>query len=402
MPKETENGAFPDLTHDPFIPISLKPFPPPTPNLIELPTCPVCLERMDDTTGLVTIPCQHVFHCTCLKNWTGSGCPVCRYTNSSIIGPASSDDLMKANAPPFGRNAQNLCVVCDCTEDLWICLICGNVGCGRYKGGHARQHWKETAHSFSLELDTQYVWDYADDMWVHRLIRQKDDGKVMELPGRAEQATGSDVDGNSVSHAKMRAIGIEYTHLLTSQLESQRVYFEEMLNKAVDKAAVACSAAEDAKEEAAKARTEMHILRTENQKLVAETMPQLERDLERERKRAVKAAELARKMGSTLQEEKKVSEGLMERVEYTKKELESMKDQVEDLRAEKADLEEMNHDLTMFISSQEKLKEMADNGQVDEGEVRDGMASAPPQAEASGGGRRKRRGHRGRGGEHQH
>ena len=325
---------------------------------------------------------------------------MCRYTNSSIIGggPTSSDDLMKANAPPFGRNAHNLCLVCDSTEDLWICLICGNVGCGRYKGGHARQHWKDTAHSFSLELDTQYVWDYADDMWVHRLIRQKDDGKVMELPSRAEQATGSDADGNSVPQAKMRAIGIEYTHLLTSQLESQRIYFEEMLNKAVDKAAAACAAAEGAREEAAKARKEMHVLQAENEKLISETLPQLERDLERERKRADKAAELARKIAKTLQEEKSVSEGLMERVEYTKKEVESIKGQVEDLKAEKAELENMNHDLTVFISCQEKLKEMEGSGQLDEGEVRAGTASAPPETEASGDGRRTRRGRRGRGG----
>src|ERR1700761_8772677 len=63
---------------------SLKPFPPPTPNLIELPTCPVCLERMDETTGLLTIPCQHVFHCTCLEKWSGGGCPVCRYTHDDF------------------------------------------------------------------------------------------------------------------------------------------------------------------------------------------------------------------------------------------------------------------------------------------------------------------------------
>ncbi|GMG49220.1 unnamed protein product [Ambrosiozyma monospora] len=34
----------------------------------ELATCPVCLERLDSTvTGLLTIPCQHTFHCDCLS-----------------------------------------------------------------------------------------------------------------------------------------------------------------------------------------------------------------------------------------------------------------------------------------------------------------------------------------------
>src|SRR5204863_9057009 len=50
-------------------PLSTKPLAPATPSLIELPTCPVCLERMDETTGLLTIICQHVFHCTCLQKW---------------------------------------------------------------------------------------------------------------------------------------------------------------------------------------------------------------------------------------------------------------------------------------------------------------------------------------------
>ena len=40
------------------------------PALYELPTCPVCLERMDaSVTGLLTILCQHTFHCSCLSRW---------------------------------------------------------------------------------------------------------------------------------------------------------------------------------------------------------------------------------------------------------------------------------------------------------------------------------------------
>ena len=53
--------------------------------------------------------------------------------------------------------------VCHTTEHLWICLICGHVGCGRYSGEHAKQHFQETSHTYSLELETQRVWDYAGD-----------------------------------------------------------------------------------------------------------------------------------------------------------------------------------------------------------------------------------------------
>ncbi len=42
-------------------------------DLYELPTCPVCLERMDSAvTGLVTVPCSHSFHCMCLSKWGDS------------------------------------------------------------------------------------------------------------------------------------------------------------------------------------------------------------------------------------------------------------------------------------------------------------------------------------------
>ncbi|KAI1387430.1 zf-UBP-domain-containing protein [Hypoxylon trugodes] len=386
------NGSFPDLSQDPFTPStsatsnSLKPFPPPTPNLIELPTCPVCLERMDDTTGLLTIPCQHVFHCSCLQKWKGSGCPVCRHTNPTLAAAASSSS--NAHTPydpdnpytqPFGSRVSNLCSVCDSPDDLWICLICGNVGCGRYKGGHAKEHWKDTAHTFSLEIETQHVWDYAGDMWVHRLIRDKGDGKVVELPGRQGGAMGHDEheDQDVVPRVKLESIGMEYTHLLSSQLESQRVYFEEMLSKAADKAAQASAAADRAAAQATQALQELRTLRKEHEHQRTDIIPTLEKDLERERNRATKSTDLARGLGKSLQEEKKVSEGLMKRIEHMSKELEGLGEQVNALKLENADLKDQNHDLSMFISGQEKLKELEAEGRVEENEVQEGSVSLP-------------------------
>ncbi|KAK5626212.1 hypothetical protein RRF57_001927 [Xylaria bambusicola] len=386
------NASFPGLNHDPFMPSavpeynSLKPFPPRTPDLIELPTCPVCLERMDDTTGLLTILCQHVFHCSCLQKWEGAGCPVCRHTNTLnnptglYLSPnatsTTSYGLEKPCAQPFGSNVSNLCSVCDCTEDLWICLICGNVGCGRYRGGHAKGHWKDTAHTFSLELSTQHVWDYAGDMWVHRLIRDKGDGKLVDLPGHRE--TGSRDQGEDVvPRAKLDNIAMEYTHLLTSQLESQRLYFEEMLSKAVDKAAKASALAERATAQASDAQKELREIRVEQHNMRAEIIPSLEKDLQRERSRGTKSTDLARNLGKSLQEEKKVSEGLMKRIEHISKEVDSLNQQVAALKVENADLKDQNHDLTMFISGQEKLKEMEAEGQLAEGEIQEGSASVP-------------------------
>lgn len=356
----------------------LRPLPPPTPSLIELPTCPVCLERMDETTGIMTIHCAHVFHCRCLQNWKGAGCPVCRFTSTTQQGQGSSESSnQNTNSQPFGSGASNLCSTCDSPDDLWICLICGVVGCGRYKGGHAKDHWKETAHSFALELETQHVWDYAGDMWVHRLIREKgDDGKVFDLPGRGNESQHHP-DEDVVPRMKLESIGLEYTHLITSQLESQRAYYEDMLSKMADKASKATAAAEEAAAQASAAMEKISLLEKKYHPILDETLPQLEKDLARERNKATKSENLARNLSKSFQEEKRLNEGLMQRVAHLNSEHENMVKQVEELKTETADLKEMNRDLSMFISGQEKLKELENEGKIEEGEIEGSSASVP-------------------------
>lgn len=332
---------------------------------------------MDETSGIMTIPCSHVFHCTCLQNWKGGGCPVCRFT-TAITG--RHHDGENALSHPFGSDVSNLCSICDCADDLWICLICGYVGCGRYKGGHAKDHWKETAHSFALELETQYVWDYAGDVWVHRLIRDKGDGKVVELPGRSSDRHGQAavaVDEDVVPRAKLENMGFEYTHLITSQLESQRAYYEEMLGKAASKASRASAAADATARHASDATAQLAALGDELQTLRLQTVPQLERDLARERGKAAKSETLARSFGQSLQEEKRVNEGLLRRIEHLGAEGEETRRQMAAMKEDLAELKEMNRDLSMFISGQEKLKEMEKEGQLEDGEVEGGSASVP-------------------------
>ncbi|KAA6391121.1 MAG: putative BRCA1-associated protein, partial [Streblomastix strix] len=132
--------------------------------LIEIPTCPVCFERLDSSeSGILTILCNHSFHMQCFSQWKDGSCPVCRFS----LGPESGQ----------GR----VCQLCGTDEALWICLICGHVGCGRYKQGHAVAHFIETNHTFALELNTQRVWDYTRDSYVHRLVQNQEDGKLVEI-----------------------------------------------------------------------------------------------------------------------------------------------------------------------------------------------------------------------------
>ncbi|GAD99060.1 RING and UBP finger domain protein, putative [Paecilomyces variotii No. 5] len=339
--------------------LSSKPLAPPTPSLIELPTCPVCLERMDETTGLLTIICQHVFHCTCLQKWKGSGCPVCRYTQDGLARRAQNLDLGEGPCE---------CSVCHSELNLWLCLICGNIGCGRYDGAHAFDHFKQTSHAFAMDLATQRVWDYVGDGYVHRIIQSKTDGKLVELPARDDSALDPPDWEDAVPREKLENMSVEYTHLLTSQLESQRAYFEEILERAADKASQASSAASAAQEAAEKATANLKSLQQQYDRLTNETIPGLERDKTRAEKRAEKFEGMARKMEKEWREEKTMNESLMQRVEFLSAE-------VEKLKVENTDLSEQNRDLTFFISGSEKLKDQGDD--VVEGTI------SIPEAESS-------------------
>ena len=66
-------------------------------------------------------------------------------------------------------------------KNLWQCLVCFNVGCGRYIQGHAHKHFQKTNHIYSKHLSTNRVWDYAADDYVHRLLQNKTDGKLVGL-----------------------------------------------------------------------------------------------------------------------------------------------------------------------------------------------------------------------------
>lgn len=347
--------------------LSTKPLAPPTPALIELPTCPVCLERMDETTGLLTIICQHVFHCTCLQKWKKSGCPICRYT---------IDDFHKGTGSADTDEEPAECSVCHTDVNLWACLICGSVGCGRYDGAHAFDHWKQTDHAFAIDLNSQRVWDYVGDAYVHRIIQSKTDGKLLELPAADHSALDPPDWGDAVPREKLENMSVEYTHLLTSQLETQRVYFEEIVERAADKASQAVAAAASAEQAASEAQARLAELQAQYHAL-SDSIPSMEREQGRLVKRAEKFEALARRMEKDYREEKTINTSLMERLEHMSTENAAVKGEVDKLKAEIVDLQEQNRDLTFFISGSQKLQGAGED-------IEQGTVSVPdPPAEAA-------------------
>lgn len=69
---------------------------------------------------------------------------------------------------------------------------------------------------------TQRVWDYVGDGYVHRLICNKSDGKLVEFPSNNDQRENGNGGSSSVSKDKVEAVAMEYGMLLKTQLESQR------------------------------------------------------------------------------------------------------------------------------------------------------------------------------------
>lgn len=390
------------MTDDPFTPsqppsssrtTTNKPLAPPTPALIELPTCPVCLERMDESTGLLTVLCQHVFHCSCLQKWRGSGCPVCRYTQND---PSKRSLQSLSSAEAEAGRAVNECNVCRSEANLWICLICGVVGCGRYDAAHAFSHYNDTGHAFALDMQTQRVWDYSSDSYVHRLVQNAHDGKLVDLSTpehgtSVEYADAEDDYDDFIPRSKLHNAGVEYTALLTSQLDSQRMYFEGILERAADKASLASQSAEKAATSAEKSQQQLDGLQAKHDELMQRIVPELEKGKARAEKRAEKFETMARKMEKDWREEKTVAGSLMERIKHLEEKVEKLGKEKETLSGEKAELEEFNRDLTLSLGASQKISEMQET--EGGGEIVGASVSLPERPAKEGeGGKKKRKG----------
>ncbi|KAF9966005.1 hypothetical protein BGZ70_003549 [Mortierella alpina] len=321
--------------------------------LAELPTCPVCLERMDSSvTGLLTILCQHTFHCHCLSKWGEGSCPVCRYSQKSIKKGSNAT----ATAAGGGLTAttdgmtedQNECALCGTTENLWICLICGHIGCGRYQEKHAYHHYYETSHLYALELETQRVWDYAGDGYVHRLIQNKADGKLVELPSAVDGTVPSQ-HAVQVGQEKLDAIGLEYTYLLTSQLESQRLYFDAQMAAMAAQLAQVNKEAKQWEKEATELNERNRELALIAESLEKERVPMLIKEKKTTEKRLEKLQEKLQLLERQYEEEKEMNVGLRSNQD-------SFKEKLQLKEAEIMDLQEQVRDMMIYLDTQQRVE----------------------------------------------
>ncbi|KAF4527132.1 hypothetical protein B566_EDAN007235 [Ephemera danica] len=327
----------------------------------ELPTCPVCLERMDESVdGILTILCNHSFHSSCLAKWGDQTCPVCRYVQT----PEAVAD--------------NRCFECHSSESLWICLICGHVGCGRYVQGHASQHFMETQHCYSMQLGNNRVWDYVGDNFVHRLLQNKEDGKMVALGAGQEGSTFEKPPG---SEEKVDSLQLEFTYLLTSQLESQRQYFEEKMIR-MEQELLA---------EGEELRETVRTLAEEKQSL-AKQLEVLKREKANQDK---KVQMLTTKLGaaqSELQQECSMSRGLQQNQTAWQERFTALEAKFTEYKTQKdkelSDVKEQLRDVMFYLEAQNQISRSEHRDEIAEGHI---VVAEPPTPPSSAGSSKQRR-----------
>eukprot|EP00035_Acanthoeca_spectabilis_P015039 m.295717 g.295717 ORF g.295717 m.295717 type:complete len:713 (-) comp16272_c0_seq1:237-2375(-) len=174
----------------------------------EIPRCPVCLERLDETVGPTLLqPLTRGALAPCWRRiW--EKCRVCTLlrgqaprTDRDPSREVSSADLDRRTGVSH-LHARALhgtaCTRCGEPSRLWACMVCAYVGCSRpqygadtepetsgaavggaggaeatganqRRNGHMLEHWLGTGgrHNLAVDLGSQWVWDYQRDGFVH-------------------------------------------------------------------------------------------------------------------------------------------------------------------------------------------------------------------------------------------
>jgi len=239
-----------------------------------------------------------------------------------------------------------------------------------------------------MELETQRVWDYAGDAYVHRLIQNRHDGKLVELPsiGSTSNEYGSDWTrtdrgagpnyADNAAQEKMERMGEEFAHLLTSQLESQRAYYVTKLTELKQDLAITTSSLmqseeqsenirrqrklvqkrlDEAKEESSKCRSEKVVLNARVSELERGILEGSKKDKARLEKKLDKSTEAVRTLQHDLQVEQAQTRGLSANLAQVKAELMQEREASAKIRLDMTDLQEQLRDVMFTLSAQSRI-----------------------------------------------
>jgi hypothetical protein len=256
-------------------------------------------EPFHESQSILTTVCNHSFHMDCLEQWQDSPCPVCRYdhagwnndttllsqchicstthynyvclicgivscgsgnsststnealTMTTVTDAVSSSSALTVSAPqqqqPYTStttndntsisNSNNSCH--DTSENFEVAMIQQRQRYQIVPNSHAWKHYNDTLHAYAICTDTQHVWDFAGQGYVHRLLQNKEDGKLVEVSDpmnttsqeRSSSPGLTQAQEGEVVHRKLESFASQYYTLLKSQLEQQRTYYESQLDE---------------------------------------------------------------------------------------------------------------------------------------------------------------------------
>jgi BRCA1-associated protein len=112
----------------------------------------------------------------------GLQCPVCRFQHDSFF-TSTSCELCDIDNQHLRSMSGETNYFADCDdEDMWVCVVCGFVGCGASRMNHIELHYEDHLHAYAMNTTSKRVWDFAGEGYVHRLILSKsDDVSTSEL-----------------------------------------------------------------------------------------------------------------------------------------------------------------------------------------------------------------------------
>jgi BRCA1-associated protein len=216
-----------------------------------------------------------------------------------------------------------------------------------------------------MELESQRVWDYGGDNYVHRLIQNKADGKVMELDSGSIQHRMS-VAVTDKTQEKLDALGLEFSSLLRSSLEAQRLFYEEKMSQSIRMIAdlqsrleSMCSEQRSTADALSEQKSKWDELQEslENQKSEKQEVQQNECRL-RDRIHALE---------KSIQEERALAEMLRANQKQWQVELQKKEEALAAKNVEMEDLKEQLRDVMMFLDARNKVEEALAKETTEEG-----------------------------------
>jgi len=141
--------------------------------------CVLCLGKIEYHNPLsFTGFCNHSFHIECVLNLESPQCPVCRFQHDSDDNFFSVCHVCEWNGSTSNSSSSNNNSIITAASsddnsscrDLWICLVCGFIGCGSKHYFHIKEHYLTHLHTYAMNVESRRVWDFAGDGYVHRLI----------------------------------------------------------------------------------------------------------------------------------------------------------------------------------------------------------------------------------------